>query len=220
MTQKIIRAWHALRQFATGPGMPAGDRHRWKTARDLPDLAELTAQWLEGRIRSQPADEPYGPPDEETSQLILVLAALNRTGMLTCMSQPGLVTVAPGGDFLEQRAAVQGFADAGTVKQIQQTAEASGLMAVVHGPDQLPRGVRYDDAVVVTRVAGEDSTRAGVTLGSRHLASPWTGYGVCHPDAVAAVAASWQVTVIDLEWGRNDLLWRVLWQVMGELRVR
>ena len=38
----------------------------------------------------------------------------------------------------------------------------------------------------------------------------WTGYGICHPDAVDALCAAWQVTLIDPEWGRRDALWDML----------
>ncbi len=36
------------------------------------------------------------------------------------------------------------------------------------------------------------------------------GYGICHPDAIEALRTEWQVTIIDPEWGRNDMLWPVL----------
>jgi hypothetical protein len=33
---------------------------------------------------------------------------------------------------------------------------------------------------------------------------------MCHRDAVRALCSAWQVTVIDPEWGRPDVLWQVL----------
>ncbi len=30
------------------------------------------------------------------------------------------------------------------------------------------------------------------------------------PHAIEALCAAWQVTIIDPEWGRNDVLWTVL----------
>ncbi len=63
---------------------------------------------------------------------------------------------------------------------------------------------------MVTRRDGEVVTRFGVQLPRRHIRSGITGYGICHPDAVDALCSAWQVTVIDPEWGRPDLLWRVL----------
>ncbi|MGW2082305.1 DUF6919 domain-containing protein [Streptomyces sp. NPDC001939] len=32
----------------------------------------------------------------------------------------------------------------------------------------------------------------------------------CHAEAVQDVIGSWQVTIVDPEWGRNDLLWPLL----------
>jgi hypothetical protein len=43
--------------------------------------ASLTAQWLEGEIRSEP--RYFSRPDAETAPLIPVLAACNRAGFLT-----------------------------------------------------------------------------------------------------------------------------------------
>jgi len=68
-------------------GTPGGAA-RWHSARTLAGLGELTAQWLEGKIGYVPG---YGgaPPDEETEPLIPVLAAANRAGFVTIVSQPG-----------------------------------------------------------------------------------------------------------------------------------
>jgi hypothetical protein len=37
----------------------------------------------------------------------------------------------------------------------------------------------------------------------------------CDPQAVDALCAAWQVTLIDPEWGRDDVLWTVLAQFAG-----
>ena len=57
-------------------------------------------------------------------------------------------------------------------------------------------------------------TGFGVQLPRRHIRDGWLGYGICHRDAVDALCAAWQVTVIDPEWGRPDVLWRVLEQAI------
>ena len=66
----------------------------------------------------------------------------------------------------------------------------------------------------MTRVNGRDFTGFGVQLPRRHIRDDWVGYGICHPDAVAALCGAWQVTVADPEWGRPDVLWRVLEQAI------
>ncbi len=62
---------------------------RWRAARTLAGLGELTAEWLEGTIASIPTVVPGYGPDEETAALIPVLAACNRAGYVTTVSQPG-----------------------------------------------------------------------------------------------------------------------------------
>lgn len=52
----------------------------------LGDMGELTAQWLEGKLRVHPAYA--GEPDPETEGLNEVLARCNRAGFITDFSQP------------------------------------------------------------------------------------------------------------------------------------
>lgn len=54
-------------------GMSTQDAARWRGARTLGDLGELTAQWLEGTIGSVPGVMPGYGPDEETVPLVPVL---------------------------------------------------------------------------------------------------------------------------------------------------
>jgi hypothetical protein len=69
--------------------MSPEDAARWRAARTLADLGELTAQWLEGKIASIPTVMPGCGPGEESAELIPVLAACNRAGYVTTTSQPG-----------------------------------------------------------------------------------------------------------------------------------
>ena len=82
-------------------------------------------------------------------------------------------------------------------------------------PAALPRWrYRYDRSVTVTTREGERYTAFGVQLPRRHIRDGWLGYGICHRDAAGTLCAAWQVTVIDPEWGRPDVLWRVLEQAI------
>src|SRR5437763_16577543 len=76
----------------------------WRTARDLADLGELTAEWLGGKLPYHPA---YGgeTPNEERTPLIPRLAGFNRAGYVTEDSQPG----EPREDGWTQRACVFGY---------------------------------------------------------------------------------------------------------------
>jgi hypothetical protein len=181
---------------------PAADLAPWTQARTLADLGELTAQWLEGTI---PAEPGYcGGPDPETLPLVPVLAWLNRAGYVTDGSQPGDT----GGSW-EQRAAVSGFAAPQTARVVIAAADAAGLI-VITDPVTPRRRTRLAGRQPVTRIGGRPCTWFGATLPARHLRDPWTGYGICHRDAVDALCQAWQVTVIDPEWGRDSLLWPVL----------
>ena len=182
-----------------------------EAARTLADLGELTAQWLEGAIASQPAYTPGCGPDPETTPLIPVLACCNRAGYVTNGSQPGETGTGYDGARWEQRAAVEGFASPAVAERIWEAAGPAGLTVIAHAPATLPRWrIRYDQAVPVTTREARPCTWFGAQLSRHHLRDGWTGYGICHPDAVTALCTAWQVTVIDPGWGRNDRLWPVL----------
>jgi len=101
-------------------GMTPEDSERWGTARTLTDLGELTAQWLEGKIGSVPGTMPGCGPDEETAELIPVLAACNRAGFVTVVSQPGEEpALGYDGQIWTQRAALEGFADTATLEALR-----------------------------------------------------------------------------------------------------
>lgn len=180
------------------------DRQRWAAARTLADLGELTAQWLEGLIMSQPAYMPDCGPDEETCRLVPVLAAANRAAFVTNCSQPGYW----GDGTWEQRAAVEGFASPDVLGRILRETDGTGLIVTAQPASRWR--VRYSSAYVVTRHEGAPYTRFGAQLPRRHIRDAHVGYGICHPDAVRALCGALQVTIIDPQWGRNDLLWRAL----------
>ena len=193
------------------------DRARWAQARTLADVGELTALWLEGEIVHQPGYGDPRPgeeigPDPETRDLVPVLAACNRAGFATNGSQPGEVIAGDGDGWpYEQRSAVEGFCDAVTLGRLRDAVAWSGLLVVEHDPAALPRR-RYsaERAVPVSRAAGQEVTGFGVQLSRRDLCHGHVGYGECHRDAVEAICGAWQVTIIDPEWGRNDVLWPAL----------
>jgi hypothetical protein len=191
------------------PWMSRADRQRWKAARTLPDLAELMALWLEGRIDSRPGYQPRYGPDLESTDLIPVLAAANRAGYLTDASQPGAADTGFDGAWWEQKAAVTGFvADSGLLRRLVAAAEAVGLHVVLH--DLLdPPGT--GDVIVTTR-DGQPYTGFGQALSIKDLDLMWRG---CHRQAVNAVAESTQLTLIDPEFGLSVRLWNVLGYIAG-----
>jgi hypothetical protein len=190
--------------------MSDADRNAWESARTLADLGELTARWLEGDLASQPGYEPGAGPDPETTSLTGVLAALNRAGYVTRCSQPGESGISMDGTGWAQRAAVDGFAPAAVAGRIRDAAGQAGLSVILHAPMRRRSRTGYGQVVPVTVEDGGPCTWFGAQVPRRDLRDAWTGYGICHRQAVKALCAAWQVTVIDLDWGRDDRLWPAL----------
>ena len=146
-----------------------------------------------------------GPPDSGTTSLIPALAACNRAGFVTHQSQPGTPRDEHGS---AQRASVSGYADSKTFAR---------LMAAVADTDLIITAGRaigdgnerdFGPFFAITLDYGEEFTWDG-HASSRRILDDSYGW-VCHPAAVETLYDAWQVTLIDPEWGRNDILWPTL----------
>jgi predicted kinase len=187
------------------PGMSRTDRARWRAARSIADLAELTALWLECRIASHPGVMPNCGPDEETSDLVPILALANRAGYLTDNSQPGSADTGFDGRWWAQRAAVTGWvrrdrAGIDLVHRILAPARAAGLIV---------RADSHRHGFPVTSVDGHEYTTFGALLSNRDLRTIWPAH-LIHRDLFRQLQGAIHLTVIDPEYGRDDLLWDVL----------
>ncbi|WP_316779629.1 DUF6919 domain-containing protein [Streptomyces sasae] len=187
------------------PWMSRTDRSRWRAARSMADLAELTALWLEGRIASHAGVMPNYGPDEETAHLVPVLALANRAGYLTDNSQPGISEPGFDGRWWEQRAAVTGWvrrdrAGIDLVNRILDSAQAAGLIVCTDS---------HPESVTATTVDGYGNTTFGEQLSTRDLRSVWPAH-LIHRDLFRQLQGAIQLTVIDPKYGRDDLLWDVL----------
>lgn len=183
--------------------MEKADRLRWAYARTLRDVGELTALWLESELASQPGYMANCGPDPETRELIPVLAALNRAGWVTDVSQPGEEPqIGYDGETWAQRAGVSGFVERGLADQVEAAARAAGLLVVRHN-----RPGRRRDGVTVTTRAGRPYTGFGARWSRRALNDR---YAECGGPALVQIQAAVQLTVVDPQWGRNDVLWPLL----------
>lgn len=183
--------------------MRKADRLRWAYTRTLGDVGELTALWLEGDLASQPGYLPNCGPDLETRELIPTLAALNRAGWLTDVSQPGEEPqVGYDGEVWAQRAGVGGFVERGLADRVESAALAAGLLVVRHDGAGRRRG-----GVTVTTRAGRPYTEFGARWSRRALVNQ---YAECGGPAITRIQAAVQLTVVDPQWGRNDVLWPLL----------
>jgi hypothetical protein len=180
--------------------MNRADRKRWASCRTLADLGGVTAGWLHGEVEQTPSH--LGPPCAETKALIPVLAAVNRAGYVTDDSQPGVPLHRGSG----QRAAVSGFAGDGMRLALREMADATGLLVTSWRSSAVR--TRYACRVVVTARDGHPFTGYGAQESRADL--HWMYGEDCHPGAVEALCAAWQVCVIDPEFGRNDALWPAL----------
>lgn len=170
---------------------------RWAEARTFGDLGELTAQFAEGALRYHPNGHSDGP-DEETSEIGLSLAAVNRAGCVTLQSQPGCDEV-----WWRQRAAVEMLVvDPAIRERLRAGCERAGLLYTETRPRRWRRDYGTAETVSEHRVNGvwQPGTGFGATDTRGHISEDLAGSDA----AVYAARHAWQVTVIDPEWGRND----------------
>lgn len=185
----------------------------WREASTYAEMCELTALWLDGRL---PRSITYdGVPDPETADIPAgLLAGLCRAGYLTDLSQPAHGWE-PGFDNAgyRQRAYVEFLVPAEQVGTLVWAAVTNGLWVNARKPTRL-RLWSHTNTVPVTETGeytpygAEAVTLAGVQVPTRY----WRWIGLSHRNGAMAriLASSYQVSIVDLTWGRNDLLWDTL----------
>jgi|1185.fasta_scaffold04064_2 hypothetical protein len=179
------------------------DRRLWRQAASLDQLGELMARWLEGDLTSWPG-YAVASPDEETADLVPVLARANRAGFVTDASQPACDEVGASGRRWRQRAAVCGLVgDEELLNALARVAEAHRLTILVRTVDEDSRR----PGITVTQVDGEAYTAFGGRLTRSELQHVWLGTSW---SALAEIEAAWQVTLIDPMYGRDNRLWTAL----------
>jgi hypothetical protein len=171
------------------------DRDAWERAQTLDDLAELTAQWVEGPCGFHPC---YGADtvDPETWPLRATLAGFNRRGFLTTGSQPGQALDADG---YSQRAFVDGYAREGVARRLAALTLHTDLLVLAFRPGEV-----WGYQIPVTVDGFRPYTWSGGCWGAEdleHFARD------CSAQAMQALAGAWAVIVIDPQWGRTAYLW-------------
>ena len=173
----------------------SGEQKRWEEPLDLAQVGELTALWLEGKGWA-----PWngGTPDDETDPLVPYLAAMNRSGYLTTCSQPG-AGAAPDA----QRAMVEGLCDQGCADRLASLSLDTELIVITHYPGL--------DATYEIPITQEDGRTFSIAAGAHTGYELWAGI---HRDTEHQLLAAHNVAVIDPSWGRNDLLWPAVVEVL------
>jgi len=197
-----------LARIAGAETVSRAEERIWAEPTTLAGLGELHAQWLEGRLRSQPGYcAPVDVDEDVVPGMAELFAACCRAGFVTTNSQAALAQDGYDGAWWEQRAAAEGFADDATLDRLTAVATAAGLNIQA---GRAGRRTSHRQAVDVTIRDGRQHTGFGAILSVSHLADEWLGYGMCSDGAIDAVIDAWQVLVYDPEWDNNDRLWPAL----------
>lgn len=160
----------------------------WRRASTLEEMGALVIRWLDGQDRVLPWH--MGPPDQETTEIMEPLRALNQRGLVTTNSQPGVLL---GRDGWEQRAWVHLLATPASARSLAERADAAGLIVLCKGIRPLP----HERIPITMRPHRRVNTATDGVSEELFL----TGR------ARDLAARAWDVTLIDPEWGRRDLLW-------------
>src|ERR671921_1652436 len=171
------------------------DRGAWRQATTIAAAGELTARWLEGDSEFQPATFTASF-DDETAPIAVGLAALNRNGLFTKESQPGLQS-----HGLVQRQYVTGFCSAESAAELLALSTRSELVTVAHAP-----GESSNAAIPVTLDGGEVVTVLGSSENpvTEEQIQDWAGE--TNETLALLLADSWYVEVLDPFWGRDGVL--------------
>jgi hypothetical protein len=171
------------------------DRGAWRQATTLAGAGELTARWLEGQSEFQPATFT-ARYDAETAPIAVELAALNRNGLFTKESQPGLQSAG-----VSQRQYVTAFCSAETAAELLALSTRTELVTVAHAP-----GESSNAAIPVTLDGGEVVTVLGSSENpvTEDQIQDWAGE--TNDNLALLLADSWYVEILDPAWGRDDVL--------------
>lgn len=182
------------------------NRKLWASARNLDDLGECMALWVEGSIASCPGY--HGRTDLPTPELTALCTDLCRAGVVTVQSHPGMEWHDNVAWYGRSRICIEAFTDDAGLARLREACDGTDLMVVAHrtparrwfgrteGPD-IPL-VQWDYRTVLTLCHPIDRSYVGTM---------WDGIS---GEAFDAVLDAWQVAVIDPEWGRNEHLFDTL----------
>ncbi|WP_426989148.1 DUF6919 domain-containing protein [Pseudarthrobacter sp. Y6] len=171
------------------------DKGAWRQAITLAAAGELTARWLEGKSEYQAATFTVRY-DAETEPIAAELSALNRNGLFTKESQPGLRVAGS-----VQRQYVTGFCGAEVAVELLALSTRTELVTVAHAPGEASSAaipVTLDGDEVVT-VLGSSETPL-----EEEQIQDWAEE--TNETLALLLADSWYVEVLDPVWGRNDVL--------------
>ncbi|SDS56248.1 hypothetical protein SAMN04489743_0340 [Pseudarthrobacter equi] len=171
------------------------DRGVWRQATTLEAAGELTARWLEGGSSYQPGHFA-ADYDDETNPIAAALAELNRNGLFTKESQPGIQD-----GRAAQRQYVTGFCSAATAGDLLALSTRTELVTIAHAPGEASSAaipVTLDGSEVVTVLGSSENPV------DEEQIKAWSDE--TNDSLALLLADSWYVEILDPVWGRNDVL--------------
>lgn len=185
-------------------GRLLADREVWRQAGTIPAAGELTARWLEGRSEYQPGT--FAPSfDDETKSIAGELAQLNRNGLFTRESQPGVLA-----EGLSQRAYVTGFCRVESAAALLELSGRTDLVTVAHAPGEVSQS-----SIPVTLQDGEVTTVLGSSEGPTGEEQLLDWSREANDTLALLLAESWYVEIFDPVWGRNGVLLPAVLQALA-----
>jgi hypothetical protein len=177
-------------------GRLLADREVWRQATTLAAAGELTARWLDGESQYQPGT--FAPSfDEETRAIAGELAEINRNGLFTKESQPGIRP----DSGRAQRQYVTGFCSALTAHRLLELSARTELIAVAHSPGEMSRS-----SIPVTLHDAEVTTVLGTSESPIEAAQIQDWAEETNDTLALLLSDSWYVELLDPVWGRDDVL--------------
>lgn len=177
------------------------DKKLWQSAKTFSELCDLTGQFINNDIDFMPAYFEAGVA-EETNPLVPSLVELNKSGFMTIDSQPGEKD-----EDWQQRAFVDGFAMKDTALKLAALTLSTDLFVGAFPPEN-------SSGISIPVVIRDFKPHA------------WGGFsqfealenfeGICSADAMSELSQAWFVTIIDLQWGRQNYLWEKLDKVFTD----
>jgi len=179
------------------------DRGVWRQATTLEAAGELTARWLEGGSSYQPG-HLAAEFDDETRPIAPALAGLNRNGLFTKESQPGILA-----EGAAQREYVTGFCSTAVAGQLLALSIRTELVAVAHAP-----GEASSAAIPVTVAGAEINTVLGSSENPVEEAQIRDWAEETNDALALLLADSWYVEILDPVWGRSGVLFPAILQAL------
>lgn len=193
------------------------DVARWRQARTVAQYGECVALWLEGRLSHRPTSHYCEGVAAETTRILPTLTALNRSGFFaTEQSQPGCTPKlrAFGGTRPWQRAAVMGFVPTVHIDRVKRALSSVRGLEVKYSPPGSPSSPPTQ-VTCLTKAQAQVRLFGGV-LDIAEIAEQfgpvpgWDDHPGLQAWTITALQQAWQVSVVDMLWGRNDTLWPAL----------